>query len=70
MKRRTALEGAYRKGLAACVAGAAPGDCPYADKRKWSGALTWSRAFRNAWRDGFEHAKKNREDALITLSFP
>jgi len=64
----SALDGAYRKGLAAHVAGEPLSACPYRDKRKWNGKLSWSRAFINAWCDGWEHAKSNREDALITLS--
>ncbi len=31
-------------------------DCPYSDKRKPSGKLSWSRAWRNAWLLGWEKA--------------
>lgn len=60
----TALDGAFRKGQEAFRAGDGPNDCPYQDKRKADGRLTWSRAFRTAWREGFyyelEAAAKNR----------
>jgi hypothetical protein len=44
-------------------------DCPYEDKRKPSGKLSWSRAFINAWSDGLHDALRDREQALITLSY-
>jgi len=66
--KRSPLDGAYRKGLAANISGDPITSCPYEDKRKPSGKLSWSRAFQNAWRDGWQHAQHNREDALITLS--
>ena len=67
-KRKTALDGAYLKGIHARLEGAAITDCPYKDKRKWNGRLTWSRAFENAWRDGWEYADKDRQQALITVA--
>lgn len=48
-----ALLGAIRKGIAARVAGLTEADCPYADHRKPDGRLSWSRAYRNAWFEGF-----------------
>lgn len=48
-----ALLGAIRKGIAAREAGLPETACPYTDKRKTSGRLSWSRAFRNAWHDGY-----------------
>ncbi len=30
--------------------------CPYRDKRKLDGRLTWSRAFATAWCEGFHAA--------------
>lgn len=48
-----AMRGAYRKGYEACGAGLAITACPYRDKRKLDGRLTWSRAFAAAWREGF-----------------
>jgi ribosome modulation factor len=65
-RKRTALEGAYRKGLVAALEGASRDACPYRDVRKWDGRLTWSRAFRTAWFDGWAHATNNRADALVT----
>lgn len=63
-----AMRGAFLKGAAAHMGGEDIGACPYADKRKPSGRLSWSRAFQNAWRDGWEYARADREDALGTLS--
>ena len=64
-----ALYGAYLKGLEACLAGNQLVDCPYEDKRKPSGKLSWSRAFINAWHAGWWDAKREREQALITLAY-
>lgn len=64
-----ALRGAYRKGLTAGLAGDPVAACPYKDKRKWDGRLTWSRAFETAWRDGWLEATQDREQALITLRY-
>lgn len=58
-----ALQGAYRKGWDAFCAGKDEGDCPYTDKRKDCGRLTWSRSFIAAWQDGFADARKS---AVIT----
>jgi hypothetical protein len=49
-----ALRGAYRKGCVAATAGEPLSACPYEDRRKASGRLTWSRAFISAWRDGWQ----------------
>lgn len=68
-KRRTPLEGAYQKGLTAGLADEPEDACPYEDKRNNSGRLTWSRAFRTAWHDGWKFAKNNREQALITAQY-
>ena len=48
-----ALLGAVKKGIAAKAAGFQETACPYQDKRKPSGKLSWSRAFRYAWFDGY-----------------
>jgi ribosome modulation factor len=48
-----ALRGAYIKGYQAAIRGDDSGSCPYADKRKYSGGLTWSRSFISAWDDGY-----------------
>lgn len=47
------LIGAYNKGIKAKQEGKSLKDCPYKDKRKIDGRLTWSRAFKKAWEDGF-----------------
>lgn len=31
--------------------------CPYQDRRKMDGRITWSRAYRNAWLMGFQKAE-------------
>mgnify|MGYP002738704299 CR=1 FL=1 len=54
-----AFRGAFLKGYRAHQTGAALTDCPYADCRKSSGGLTWSRAFRSAWRDGWDWSRKH-----------
>jgi ribosome modulation factor len=48
-----ALVGAFKKGMAAHENGQSIRCCPYADQRKKDGRLSWSRAFRNAWFDGW-----------------
>ncbi len=54
-----AFRGAFRKGLEAGYATMMGQEdtkwskCPYKDKRKWNGKLTWSRAFQTTWDDGF-----------------
>lgn len=68
MKRHCALHGGYLKGLHAGLAGEPEDACPYEDRRKPNGRLTWSRAFRTAWRDGWRHAVEHRADALITAA--
>ena len=58
-KWNPAMRGAYLKGAKAFTDGKSEADCPYEDKRKDCGRLTWSRAFIAAWWDGFEDAKKH-----------
>lgn len=48
-----ALLGAFKKGISAQQAGLDLDSCPYEDKRKASGRLSWSRSFISAWRDGW-----------------
>ena len=54
--RSRAFVGAWRKGRGAALEGKSLLDCPYPDRR--AGArnhiVTFSRAFRKYWRDGFE----------------
>lgn len=52
-KWNPALRGAYMKGRQAHLDGKTIDACPYEDKRKPSGRISWSRAFISAWRDGF-----------------
>ena len=54
-----AMRGVYAKGWAAAEAGQTLADCPYQDKRKDCGRLTWSRAFIACWCDGFEAYKQH-----------
>lgn len=48
---------AVNRGRQAYFDGLSIDDCPYPDKRKSDGRITWSRAYRNAWRDGWLGAK-------------
>lgn len=64
-----ALQAAYRKGFEAGVAGLASDTCPYSDRRKHDGRLTWSRAFRSAWFDGWAAGASARKSALITAYY-
>ena len=52
-----AMRGAFRKGMEAFAHGRPETACPYQDKRKADGRLTWSRAFAAAWRDGWRHTQ-------------
>lgn len=56
-----ALQGAYRRGFAAARAGEPERACPYDDKRKANGSLTWSRSFITAWCDGWRAAVDNQD---------
>lgn len=47
------LRGAYERGERDAAAGKTEADCPYKDARRCNGQLTWSRAYRSAWRDGY-----------------
>lgn len=49
-----AMRGAYLKGAKAAEARRGYNACPYKDKRKPNGLLTWSRAFQNAWLNGYD----------------
>lgn len=51
-----AYRGAFKKGMKARQDGLGLGACPYQDRRKPDGRLSWSRAFISAWRDGWEWA--------------
>lgn len=58
------LLGAFKKGVLAYQEGKSLSDCPYKDKRKGDGRLSWSRSFINAWRDGFFWAEKKHNISL------
>jgi len=60
------LQGAYRKGALAHLNGAELADCPYQDKRKDDGRLSWSRSYITAWKDGFRDAQKHQSDQNAT----
>ena len=55
-----AMRGAYMKGAYAAEAGQPLDSCPYKDKRKEDGRITWSRAFRYAWQDGWRDKWKSK----------
>ena len=57
------MRGAYRKGYEAAIAGLCASECPYQDKRKDCGRLTWSRAFRAAWHDGWLAGEHQRNES-------
>ncbi|WP_369805313.1 Rmf/CrpP family protein [Acidithiobacillus ferriphilus] len=50
------MAGAFKKGADAHQNGQSITDCPYKDKRKEDGRLTFSRAFVRAWHDGWQWA--------------
>lgn len=52
-----ALNGAYRKGREAYIADVPRTRCPYPDHTTARGAVTFSRAFRHAWLDGWDRAQ-------------
>jgi len=55
-----AMRGAFKKGMTAYLTGQSDTACPYRDRRNFDGRLTWSRAFRKAWQDGYQYAKDFR----------
>lgn len=57
--RRTAFDAAEEKGRQAARDGKSITDCPYVDKRKPSGKLSWSRSFINAWTHGWQDERIN-----------
>ena len=54
--RSKAFIGAWRKGRQAALDGRSLMDCPYPDRRcgPFGRVVTFSRAYRKFWRDGFE----------------
>jgi hypothetical protein len=53
-KRRETVK---RKGAEAFAQGLPESACPYQDHRQDSGKLTWSRAYRNDWVQGWRWAR-------------
>ena len=53
MARTPAFDAAYRKGIAARIAGKTENSCPYHDYRTHTGSVTFSRGFRRAWFAGY-----------------
>ena len=49
-----AMLGSFKKGIIAHRDGRPITACPYNDKRKPSGGLSWSRSFISAWEDGWK----------------
>lgn len=56
-----AFQGAFAKGERAALS-EQPRKNPYIDKRKDDGRLTFSRAFRTAWFDGYDSAMKEMDE--------
>ncbi len=59
MSRRTSFDAAEEKGRQAARDNQPLDSCPYEDKRKPSGKLSWSRAYRNAWVHGWQDERIN-----------
>lgn len=59
-KWNPAMRGAFKKGVLTHQTGAPRTACPYDDKRKPDGRLSWSRSFIAAWRDGWEWSAAGR----------
>ena len=58
-----ALAAAYRKGWKARLDGKPETAVPYADHRSDSGSVTFSRAFRHAWQEGWDAALPSIKEA-------
>ncbi len=59
------LRGAFERGMRDAAAGRRRDECPYADTRKANGRLTWSRAYRAAWLDGFAFHQRATETSRM-----
>ena len=62
MMKRDPFAAAERKGRQAARDGLPIAACPYADHRKPSGKLSWSRAWRNTWLIAYESERVNMGD--------
>lgn len=56
-----AWRGAFTKGVLAYRAGIPVSECPYEDKRKPNGRLSWSRSFISCWTDGWRWAERGKD---------
>lgn len=54
-----AMQGAFARGARAAEAGVAADANPYRDRRGDSGQVTFSRAFRRAWREGWDSVRRH-----------
>jgi len=63
---RNPTDAATKKGREAALAGLGENACPYKDKRQDSGRLTFSRAWRNAWLDGYRRALAEVPNAKVS----
>jgi hypothetical protein len=50
-------KGAFRKGQKARLAGVPRTACPYSDLRGYRGHVTFSRAWKSAWQEGWDNAE-------------
>jgi len=55
-----AILGSFKKGINARLNGEPIEACPYGDKRKPDGRLSWSRSFISAWCDGWRWADRGK----------
>lgn len=55
------MQGVYKKGRKAFSDGLDITQCPYKDRRKADGRLSWSRAFIRVWQDGWRDEKLEME---------
>jgi ribosome modulation factor len=55
-----ALQSAFRRGFEDGFKGRPRSENPYPDLRNDGGKITWSRAFRNAWHDGWDRGNSQR----------
>lgn len=62
---RNPFDSAVQKGRDAFLAGKPRTACPYKDKRKDDGRLTFSRAWQIAWRDGYDLAFRQAINAVL-----
>lgn len=56
--KNRAFRGAFCKGWVSRLCGFKRSENPYSDVLSWRGHVTFSRAFRKYWDDGFEAAKR------------